>query len=52
LSGFTFYDQILPDIVHWHRWVEVIVVPFVAGAAGTVWGRDPVMGDVSPGSPP
>jgi hypothetical protein len=44
LSGFTFYDQILPDIVPWHPWVEVIVVPFVVGAAGTVWGRDPTVG--------
>jgi hypothetical protein len=44
LSGFTFYDQISPDIVHWHRLVEVIVVPLVVGAAGTVWGRDPVVG--------
>src|SRR5450432_873209 len=44
LSGFTFYDQILPNIVPWHRLVEVIVVPFVVGAAGTVWGRDPVVG--------
>jgi hypothetical protein len=44
LSGFTFLDQILPDIVPWHPLVEVIVVPFVVGAAGTVWGRDPVVG--------
>ena len=36
LSGFTFLDQILPDIVHWHQWVDLIVVPFVVGAAGTV----------------
>ena len=44
LSGFTFLDQILPDIVPWHPLVEVIVVPFAVGAAGTVWGRDPVTG--------
>jgi hypothetical protein len=44
LSGFTFYDQILPDIVGWDRLVEVIVVPFVVGAAGTLWSRDPVVG--------
>lgn len=44
LSGFTFLDQILPNIVPWHRWVEVIVVPFVVGAAGTLWARDPVIG--------
>jgi hypothetical protein len=44
LSGFTFLDQLLPNIVPWHRLVEVIVVPFVVGAAGTVWGRDPVVG--------
>jgi hypothetical protein len=44
LSGFTFYDQILPTTVPWHRLVQVIVVPFIVGAAGTVWGRDPVAG--------
>ena len=44
LSGFTFLDQILPNIVPWHRWVEVIVAPFVVGAAGTLWARDPVIG--------
>jgi hypothetical protein len=44
VSGFTFLDQILPNIVPWHRWVEVIVVPFAVGAAGTLWGRDPVIG--------
>jgi hypothetical protein len=44
LSGFTFLDQVLPDIVPWHPWVEAVVVPFVVGAAGTLWGRDPVVG--------
>jgi hypothetical protein len=44
LSGFTFLDQVLPDIVHWHLLVEVIVVPLVVGAAGTLWGRDPAVG--------
>jgi hypothetical protein len=44
LSGFTFLDQILPDTVPWHRLVQVIVVPFVVGAAGTLWGRDPIVG--------
>jgi hypothetical protein len=44
LSGFTFLDQILPDIVHWHMLVEVIVAPFAVGAAGTLWGRDAVVG--------
>ena len=44
LSGFTFLDQVLPDIVPWHPPVEVIVVPFVVGAAGTLWSRDPVVG--------
>jgi hypothetical protein len=44
LSGFTFYDQMLPNTVPWHRAVQVIGVPFVVGAAGTVWGRDPVVG--------
>jgi hypothetical protein len=44
LSGFTFLDQILPDIVHWHQWVDLIVVPFVVGAAGTLWSGNPVVG--------
>jgi hypothetical protein len=44
LSGFTFLDHILPDTVPWHHLVEVIVVPFAVGAAGTLWGRDPVTG--------
>ena len=44
LSGFSFLDQILPDIVPWHPVVEVIVVPFVVGVAGTLWSRDPVVG--------
>jgi len=44
LSGFTFLDQILPDIVHWHQWVDLIVVPFAVGAAGTLWSGDPVVG--------
>jgi hypothetical protein len=44
LSGFTFLDQVLPDIVPWHRLVQVIVVPFAVGVAGTLWCRDPVAG--------
>jgi hypothetical protein len=44
LSGFTFLDQILPNTVPWHRLVQVIVVPFVVGAVGTLWGRDPIVG--------
>jgi hypothetical protein len=44
LSGFTFLDQILPNTVPWHRLVQVIVVPFIVGAAGTLWGRDPMVG--------
>jgi hypothetical protein len=44
LSGFTFLDQVLPDIVPWHPPVEVIVVPFLVGAAGTLWSRNPVVG--------
>jgi hypothetical protein len=44
LSGFSFLDQVLPDIVPWHPPVEVIVVPFAVGAAGTLWSRDPVVG--------
>ena len=44
LSGFTFYGQLLPDIVPWHRLVQVIVAPFAVGAAGTAWSRDPAAG--------
>jgi hypothetical protein len=44
VSGFTFLDQILPNTVGWHRLVQVIAVPFIVGAAGTLWGRDPVVG--------
>ncbi len=44
VSGFTFLDQILPNTVPWHRLVQVIVVPFIVGAAGTLWGRDPIVG--------
>jgi hypothetical protein len=44
VSGFTFLDQVMPNTVPWHRLVEVIVVPLVVGAAGTLWGRDPVVG--------
>ena len=44
LSGFTFLDQILPNTVGWHQLVQVIVVPFVVGAAGTLWTRDPAIG--------
>lgn len=44
LSGFTFLDQVLPDIVPWHPPVEVIVMPFAVGVAGTLWSRDPVAG--------
>jgi hypothetical protein len=44
LSGFTFLDQVMPDTVPWRRLVQVIVVPFAVGAAGTLWGGDPVTG--------
>jgi hypothetical protein len=44
LSGFTLDDQIAPDIVPWHPWVITIVVPFVVGAAGTLYSRDPIVG--------
>ena len=44
LHGFTFGDQLLPNTVPWHRLVQVIVVPFAVGAAGTAWSRDPVAG--------
>jgi hypothetical protein len=44
LSGFTFYDQIAPDIVPWHPWVETLLVPFIVGAAGTLWSRDAIVG--------
>jgi hypothetical protein len=41
LSGFTFLDQVLPDIVHWHQLVEVIAVPFVVGLRVRVGRRCP-----------
>jgi hypothetical protein len=44
VSGFTFLDQILPNTVGWHRLVQLIAVPFLVGAAGTRWSRDPVVG--------
>jgi hypothetical protein len=44
VSGFTFLDQLLPNTVGWHRLVQLIAVPFLAGAAGTLWSRDPVVG--------
>jgi hypothetical protein len=44
LSGFTLHDRVLPDHVPWHPWVEAVLVPFAVGAAGTLWGRDPVVG--------
>ncbi|HKT04623.1 MAG TPA: hypothetical protein VJT31_34335, partial [Rugosimonospora sp.] len=44
LSGFTLYDQIAPDIVPWHPLVLEVVIPFVVGAAGTLYCRDAVAG--------
>src|ERR1700722_14864652 len=44
VSGFTFLDQILPNTVGWHRLVQVIAVPFLVGAVGTWWSRDPIIG--------
>ena len=44
LSGFTFYEQIAPDIVLWHHLVMVTAVPLAVGASGTLWRRDPVIG--------
>jgi len=44
VSGFAFVDQVLPNTVGWHRLVELVVAPFLAGAAGTLWTRDPVAG--------
>ena len=44
VSGFTFLDQVLPNTVGWHRLVQLIAVPFLVGAAGTVWSRDPIVG--------
>jgi hypothetical protein len=44
VSGFTFLDQISPNTVGWHRLVQVIALPFVVGAAGTLWSRDPIAG--------
>ncbi|WP_027345597.1 hypothetical protein [Hamadaea tsunoensis] len=44
LTGFTFFDQILPDTSGWHHLVQTIVVPFLVGAAATVWTRDLIAG--------
>jgi hypothetical protein len=44
VSGFTFLDQVLPNTVGWHRLVQLIAVPFLVGAAGTLWSRDPIVG--------
>ena len=44
LSGFTFYEQIAPDIVLWHHLLMVTAVPLAVGASGTLWRRDPVIG--------
>ena len=44
VSGFTFLDQVLPNTVGWHRLVQLIAVPFLVGAAGTLWSRDPIAG--------
>ena len=44
VSGFAFLDQVLPNTVGWHRLVQLIAVPFLAGAAGTLWSRDPMVG--------
>lgn len=44
VSGFTFLDQVLPNTVGWHRLVQLIAVPFLVGAAGARWSRDPVVG--------
>jgi hypothetical protein len=44
VSGFTFLDRILPNTVGWHRLVQMIAVPLFVGAAGTLWGRDPIIG--------
>jgi hypothetical protein len=30
--------------VGWHRLVQVIAVPFLVGAVGTLWSRDPIVG--------
>src|ERR1700760_1586389 len=44
VSGFAFLDQVLPNTVGWHRLVQLIAVPFLVGAVGTVWSRDPIVG--------
>jgi hypothetical protein len=44
LSGFTFLDQILPDTSGWHQLVQMIAVPFLVGAAGTLGSRNPIAG--------
>ena len=52
MTGFTFHDVICRTPRTGSSWCEVIGVPFVVGAAGSLWARDPVMGHVSRGWPP
>src|ERR1700750_2330622 len=44
VSGVTFLDQVLANTVGWHLRVQLIAVPFLVGAVGTVWSRDPIVG--------
>jgi len=44
LSGFTFYGVIGTIPATWEKLVLMIGVPLAVGAAGTLWGRDPVIG--------
>jgi hypothetical protein len=44
VSGFTVLDQLLPNIVPWHRLLEYVVVPLAVGAGGTLYSGDPITG--------
>jgi hypothetical protein len=44
MRGFTFYGVIGTIPAKWEKPVLVIGVPLVVGAAGTLWGRDAVVG--------
>jgi hypothetical protein len=44
MSGFTFYGVIGTIPTGWEKLARVIGVPLVVGAAGTLWGRDAVVG--------
>jgi hypothetical protein len=42
-SGFSMLAQV-SLVTPWHPWILTLAVPFAVGAAGTLHGRDPVIG--------